>query len=139
MEDVGGSRDQRPGSVEVALVGSLGGLLFASAAFRVTTSSQTLLAAMAAHTSRLRCGVIATGVTYRHSAVLANMVVTIDHVSGGRLELGMGAAWYELEHEQYGIAFPPIGVRAEMLREACLILKLMWTKSERRSRASTIS
>jgi len=89
---------------------------------------QTLLAAMAAHTSRLRCGVIVTGVTYRHPAVLANMAVTIDHVSGGRLELGMGAAWFELEHEQYGIAFPPIGVRAEMLREAALICKSMWTK-----------
>ncbi|HSL67811.1 MAG TPA: LLM class F420-dependent oxidoreductase [Actinomycetota bacterium] len=88
--------------------------------------AQTLLAAMAAHTSRLRCGVIVTGVTYRHPAVLANMAVTIDHVSGGRLELGMGAAWYELEHQQYGIPFPPFRVRAEMLREACLILKSMW-------------
>jgi len=89
---------------------------------------QTLLAAMAAHTSRILGGVIVTGVTYRHPAVLANMAVTIDHVSGGRLELGMGAAWYELEHEQYGISFPPIGVRAEMLWEAALICKSMWTK-----------
>jgi alkanesulfonate monooxygenase SsuD/methylene tetrahydromethanopterin reductase-like flavin-dependent oxidoreductase (luciferase family) len=72
--------------------------------------------------------VIVTGVTYRHPAVLANMAVTIPHVSGGRLELGMGAAWYQLEHQQYGIAFPPIGVRAEMLREAALICKSMWTK-----------
>ncbi len=61
---------------------------------------------------RIRCGVIVTGVTYRHPAVLANTAVTIDHISGGRLELGMVAAWYELEHEQYGIAFPPMGVRA---------------------------
>ena len=89
--------------------------------------AQTLLAATAAHTSRLRCGVIVTGVTYRHPAVLANMAVTIDHISAGRLELGMGAAWFELEHEQYGIPFPPFRVRAEMLREACLILKSMWT------------
>jgi alkanesulfonate monooxygenase SsuD/methylene tetrahydromethanopterin reductase-like flavin-dependent oxidoreductase (luciferase family) len=66
-------------------------------------------------------------VTYRHPAVLANMAVTIDHISAGRLELGMGAAWFELEHEQYGIPFPPFRVRAEMLREACLILKSMWT------------
>jgi F420-dependent oxidoreductase-like protein len=88
----------------------------------------TLLAAMAAHTSRLRCGIIVTGVTYRHPAVLANMAVTIDHISGGRMELGIGAAWFELEHQQYGIPFPPIKVRAEMLREASLILKSMWTE-----------
>ncbi len=69
-----------------------------------------------------------TGVTYRHPAVLANMAVTIDHVSGGRLELGIGAAWYELEHDQYGIPFPPIGQRMDMLREASLILKSMWTR-----------
>jgi F420-dependent oxidoreductase-like protein len=88
---------------------------------------QTLLAALAAHTSRIRCGVLVTGVTYRHPAVLANMAATIDHVSGGRLELGMGAAWFELEHDQYGIAFPPIAERAEMLREAALICRSMWT------------
>ncbi len=88
---------------------------------------QTLLAALAAHTSRIRCGVLVTGVTYRHPAVLANMAATIDHISEGRLELGMGAAWFELEHDQYGIAFPPIAERAEMLREAALICRSMWT------------
>ena len=61
---------------------------------------------MAAHTSRVRCGMLVLGVTYRHPAVVAKMAATIDHVSGGRLELGMGAAWYELEHDQYGIPFP---------------------------------
>jgi F420-dependent oxidoreductase-like protein len=90
--------------------------------------SYTLLAAMAAHTSRIRCGVIVTGVAYRHPAVLANMAVTIDHISAGRLELGIGAAWYELEHDQYGIPFPPIAERTQMLREASLILKSMWTQ-----------
>ncbi len=86
----------------------------------------TLLAAMAAHTERLRCGIIVTGVTYRAPAVLANMAVTIDHISDGRLEFGIGGAWYELEHDQYGIDFPPIGRRLSMLGEAAAILKSLW-------------
>jgi alkanesulfonate monooxygenase SsuD/methylene tetrahydromethanopterin reductase-like flavin-dependent oxidoreductase (luciferase family) len=56
------------------------------------------------------------------------MAATIDHVSGGRLELGLGAAWYELEHEQYGIRFPPIGERMDMLDEACRIVRGLWTQ-----------
>jgi len=88
----------------------------------------TLLAAMAAHTERLRCGIIVAGVTYRAPAVLANMAATIDHVSGGRLELGLGGAWYELEHDQYGIPFPRIGQRLEMMGEAAEILKSLWTQ-----------
>jgi F420-dependent oxidoreductase-like protein len=88
----------------------------------------TLLAALAAQTSRIRCGIVVTGVTYRHPAVLANIAVTLDHVSGGRFELGLGAAWYQLEHEQYGIAFPPFRERASMLREASLIVKRMWSE-----------
>jgi F420-dependent oxidoreductase-like protein len=88
----------------------------------------TLLAAMAAHTERLRCGIIVTGVTYRNPAVLANMAVTIDHVSDGRMELGIGGAWYELEHGQYGIPFPPIGWRLEMMGEAAQILRSLWTQ-----------
>ena len=88
----------------------------------------TMLAAMAAHTSRVRCGMLVLGVTYRHPAVVANMAATIDHISGGRLELGMGAAWYEIEHQQYGIPFPRIGVRMDMLDEACRILRGLWTQ-----------
>jgi F420-dependent oxidoreductase-like protein len=87
----------------------------------------TLLAAMAAHTTRLRCGIIVLGVTYRHPAVLANMATTIDHISGGRLELGLGAAWYELEHQQYGIPFPRIGERMDMLDDTCRIVRALWT------------
>jgi F420-dependent oxidoreductase-like protein len=88
----------------------------------------TLLAAMAAHTERVRCGMLVLGVTYRHPAVVANIAATIDHISGGRLELGMGAAWFELEHQQYGIPFPRIGVRMDMLDEACRILRGLWTQ-----------
>jgi F420-dependent oxidoreductase-like protein len=88
----------------------------------------TMLAAMAAHTTRVRCGMLVLGVTYRHPAVVANIAATIDHVSGGRLEMGMGAAWYELEHDQYGIPFPRIGVRMDMLDEACRILRSLWTQ-----------
>jgi F420-dependent oxidoreductase-like protein len=88
----------------------------------------TLLAALAAHTSRLRIGMIVLGVTYRHPALVANMAATIDHVSGGRLEFGLGAAWYELEHDQYGIPFPRIGDRMDMLDEACRIVRSLWTE-----------
>jgi F420-dependent oxidoreductase-like protein len=88
----------------------------------------TLLSAMAAHTSRLQCGVIVCGVTYRNPAVLAKIATTIDHVSGGRMNLGLGAAWYEDEHEQYGIPFPRLGVRMDMLDEACRIVRALWTQ-----------
>jgi F420-dependent oxidoreductase-like protein len=88
----------------------------------------TLLGAMAAHTSRVRCGMLVTGVTYRHPAVLANIVATLDHIAGGRIEFGLGAAWFELEHEQYGIPFPRIGVRMDMLDEACRVARGLWTQ-----------
>jgi F420-dependent oxidoreductase-like protein len=88
----------------------------------------TLLAAMAAHTTTLRCGIIVSGVTYRHPAVVANMATTIDHISGGRMELGIGAAWNEDEHGEYGIDFPRIGVRMDMLDEACHVLRGLWTQ-----------
>jgi F420-dependent oxidoreductase-like protein len=88
----------------------------------------TLLSALAAHTRTIRCGVIVVGVTYRHPAVLANIASTVDHVSGGRLELGMGAAWYEMEHDEYGIPFPPIGRRISMLGEALKVVRALWTQ-----------
>jgi F420-dependent oxidoreductase-like protein len=88
----------------------------------------TLLGALAAQTSRIECGIIVCGVTYRNPAVLANIAVTIDHVSHGRMNLGLGAAWNEMEHEQYGIAFPRLGVRMDMLDEACRIVRALWTE-----------
>jgi F420-dependent oxidoreductase-like protein len=90
----------------------------------------TLMAALAAHTSRIRVGMLVTGVTYRHPAVAANMAATIDHISHGRCEYGVGAAWFEKEHNQYGIPFPRIGVRMDMLDEACRVMRGLWTESK---------
>jgi F420-dependent oxidoreductase-like protein len=86
----------------------------------------TLLGAMAEATSRVRIGCMVTGNTYRHPAVLAKMAVTVDHLSGGRLELGIGAAWAENEHEMLGIEFGTAGRRVEWLDEACQIMKQLF-------------
>jgi F420-dependent oxidoreductase-like protein len=88
----------------------------------------TLLAAFAAQTERLRVGVMVTGNTYRHPAVLANMGATLDVISRGRLDFGIGAGWNELEHEMYGIPLPPPGERIRRLGEACEVVRLLWTK-----------
>jgi F420-dependent oxidoreductase-like protein len=88
----------------------------------------TLLSAMAAQTSRIRCGILVVGNTYRHPAVLANIAATIDHVSGGRLELGIGAGWWEMEHQEYHIPFHTTGRRIRMLGETAKILKLLWSE-----------
>jgi F420-dependent oxidoreductase-like protein len=86
----------------------------------------TLLGAMAEATSRVRIGCMVTGNTYRHPAVLAKMAVTVDHLSGGRLEMGIGAAWAELEHTMLGIEFGTVGRRIAWLDEACRLMKQLW-------------
>ena len=86
------------------------------------------LAALAARTQRLRLGTLVTGNTYRNPALLAKMAATLDHVSGGRLEFGIGAAWFELEHAAYNAPFPPIGARMDMLDESLRIIRAMWTE-----------
>ncbi len=75
-------------------------------------------AALACDTSRVRCGSLVYSVGYRHPAVLANAIATIDHLSGGRAELGLGAGWSEIEYRAYGIPFPPVKVRMDQLEEA---------------------
>jgi F420-dependent oxidoreductase-like protein len=88
----------------------------------------TLLAALAAETKRLRVGVMVTGNTYRHPAVLANMGATVDIISGGRMDFGIGAGWNELEHTSYGIPLYPPGERIRRLAEACEVIRLLWTE-----------
>jgi F420-dependent oxidoreductase-like protein len=87
----------------------------------------TLLAALAASTERVRLGTLVTGMTYRHPSILATEAVTIDHVSGGRLEVAVGAAWHEGEHRALGIPFPLTRERAERLEEGIQVMRLLMT------------
>lgn len=75
-------------------------------------------AALAAETSRVRVGSLVYSVGYRHPAVLAKMITAIDHISGGRADLGLGAGWAEVEYKAYGMEFPAVGVRMSQLEEA---------------------
>jgi F420-dependent oxidoreductase-like protein len=88
----------------------------------------TLLAAFAAVTKRVRLGLMVTGNTYRHPAVLAKMAATVDVISGGRLDFGIGAGIYETEHTAYGIPLYAPGERIRRLGEACEIIQRMWTE-----------
>lgn len=88
----------------------------------------TILAALLAQTERVRGGLMVTANTFRHPGVLAKMATTIDRLSGGRLEVGLGAGWMEAEHEQYGLELPPVGERLGRLDEACQIMKALWTE-----------
>ena len=76
----------------------------------------TLLAGLAARTSRIRLGALVTGITYRPPSILATEAITVDHISNGRLEIGMGAAWHEPEHEELGLPFPPLEEGVELMR-----------------------
>ncbi len=86
----------------------------------------TALGFVAGATDRLRLRLLVTGVTYRHPGLLAKIVTTLDVLSQGRAELGIGAAWYEREHEGLGVPFPPLSERFERLEEAIEICLQMW-------------
>lgn len=86
----------------------------------------TTLAALAAETSRIRIGTLVNGNTYRNPALLAKMATTVDHISNGRLELGLGAAWFEPEHRAYGFPFFTARERAERLDEALQVITKLW-------------
>jgi len=83
-----------------------------------TLEAWTMLAALAREVPRIQVGTYVNGITHRPVAILAKQTVTVDHLSGGRLILGLGAAWNEPEHAAYGIAFPPIGERVGLVEEA---------------------
>ncbi|MFT7654744.1 MAG: F420-dependent oxidoreductase-like protein [Limisphaerales bacterium] len=88
----------------------------------------TTLAALAATVQGVRLGTLVTGNTYRHPAVLAKMAATVDHISGGRVVLGLGSGWQENEHAQYGIPFNNFGERLAKLDEACQIIKSLFSE-----------
>jgi F420-dependent oxidoreductase-like protein len=87
-----------------------------------------VLAAWAAVTKRAQIGMLVTGNTYRHPAIVAKMAATLDHISAGRAIAGMGAAWFEFEHTRYGIAFPSVGQRIAQLEEALIVMRSLFTE-----------
>jgi F420-dependent oxidoreductase-like protein len=88
----------------------------------------TILTALLVEARRIRGGLMVTANTFRHPAVLAKIATTVDVVSAGRVEVGLGAGWFEDEHRQYGLPLPPLGERMQRLDEACRILKALWTE-----------
>jgi F420-dependent oxidoreductase-like protein len=95
-----------------------------------TTDAWAVLAGLARETATIRLGALVSPVTFRYPGNFAKVVTTVDEMSGGRIEVGVGAGWNELEHRQYGLRFPPIEVRAEMLEEELAILQGLWTEPD---------
>jgi F420-dependent oxidoreductase-like protein len=90
------------------------------------TDSWATLAALAVQTSTIRLGTLVTSATFRLPGPLAIAVAQVDQMSGGRVELGLGAGWYEAEHTAYGIPFPPVGERFDRLAEQLAIITGLW-------------
>jgi alkanesulfonate monooxygenase SsuD/methylene tetrahydromethanopterin reductase-like flavin-dependent oxidoreductase (luciferase family) len=93
---------------------------------RASLDAWATMNALAAITSRVRLGTLVSPATFRHPSVLAKMVVTADHVSGGRVELGMGAGWLEAEHRAYGFPFADTRTRMDVLAEQLEIVHRSW-------------
>lgn len=92
-----------------------------------TFEGLTTLAALSGVTSRVRLGLLVTGVTYRHPSVLAAQALTVDHASHGRLELAVGAAWFDEEHRRLGIPFPPTAERFDLLEDTLEVLTRLYS------------
>jgi len=88
------------------------------------------IGALAQATKKIMLGTLVSAVGFRYPSLLAKMGATLDHVSGGRLQLALGAGWHEPEYKAYGIPFPPVGERMQQLREAVQIIRSMWTQDQ---------
>ena len=99
---------------------------FPGTAGQPTTDAWTILAGLARETQRIGLGVLVSPVTFRHPGVFAKVVTTVDEMSGGRIEVGVGAGWNAIEHEQLGLAFPPIKERADLMEDQLAILHGLW-------------
>jgi len=100
----------------------------ADEAGNVAHDAWTTLAGLAARTTTLRFGTLVSPATFRLPALLANAAATVDHISGGRIELGLGAGWMEREHRAYGFPFPDTSTRVQMLAEQVEIVHRLWTE-----------
>lgn len=97
---------------------------------RPTTDAWAVLAGLARETERIRLGVLVSPVTFRTPGNLAKVVATIDEMSGGRIELGLGAGWHENEHKRHGFPFPSIDERATMLEETLQVVLGLWEEPD---------
>jgi F420-dependent oxidoreductase-like protein len=99
---------------------------FPGPAGQPTTDAWAVLAGLARETQRIGLGALVSPVTFRHPGNFAKVVTTVDEMSGGRIEVGVGAGWNDLEHSQLGLAFPPINERADLLEDTLAILLGLW-------------
>jgi alkanesulfonate monooxygenase SsuD/methylene tetrahydromethanopterin reductase-like flavin-dependent oxidoreductase (luciferase family) len=99
---------------------------FPGPAGKPTTDAWTVLAGLARETTRIGLGTLVSPVTFRHPGALAKVAITVDEMSGGRVEIGIGAGWNEDEHRQLGLAFPPIHERADLLEDQLAMLQGLW-------------
>ena len=99
---------------------------FPGEAGQPTTDAWSVLAGLARETKRITLGVLVSPVTFRYPGVFAKVVTTVDEMSGGRIEVGVGAGWNDLEHRQLGLKFPPIEQRADLLEDQLAILHGLW-------------
>lgn len=88
----------------------------------------TVLTALMAQVPRLRGGTLVTGNSYRHPALLANIAATLDVISGGRVEMGIGVGWWEMEYNAYGFDFPHVSERIYAMEEALQVMQALWTE-----------
>jgi F420-dependent oxidoreductase-like protein len=95
-----------------------------------TTDAWATLAGLARDTSRITLGALVSPVTFRHPGNVAKVVATVDEMSGGRVEVGIGAGWHRREHEAHGFAFPSLKVRYEMLEESLAVLHGLWNEPD---------
>ena len=97
---------------------------------QATTDAWATLAGLARETTTIGLGALVSPVTFRHPGSFAKVVATVDEMSGGRVEVGMGAGWNEVEHRELGLAFPGLGERYDMLEESLAIVHGLWTEAD---------
>jgi F420-dependent oxidoreductase-like protein len=103
---------------------------FPGPADKPTTDAWTVLAGIARETTTIRLGTLVSPVTFRHPGSFAKVVTTVDEMSGGRVEVGVGAGWNDAEHSQLGLAFPEIGRRADLMEDELAILHGLWEEPD---------
>lgn len=103
---------------------------FPGEAGKPTTDAWTVVAGLARDTERIGLGVLVSPVTFRHPGTFAKVVTTVDEMSGGRIEVGVGAGWNEPEHKAHGLAFPPIDQRADLMEDQLALLHGLWGEAD---------